>query len=342
MKKGIALLLICLLLGGAAAEEGFTYTNTSVTDCAMAKQVYRRFYESSELSVHIPGLAEGLIPQGLGYLPEENWLLFAGYRADKGNSALIAVSLETGEVVREVHLQYADGSKYSGHAGGVCVTEKNIYISNAHKLYRISLERFRSLPDVAECRFEEEIPVPVNASYCAYVEGVLWVGEFQYGTEYKTDNSHRLKTKDGYHRAWTCGYVLTQETENELRPEALPGGDVVPDYILSVTERIQGITVTEGKIYLSQSYGRRESSMIYRYEDVLSRPADAEAELNGQTVPVWKLDSTVQDGILVVPPMSECLCTVDGQVYLLFESGAQTYIGGAENPMDRVACLGEF
>ena len=342
MKKRIALFLICLLLAGTAGAEGFVYTTTPVTDSQMTNWMYQAFYDSGTLSVPIPGLAEGITPQGIAYLAEENCLLFAGYRADKGNSALIAVSLETGEVVKEAFLQYADGSKYSGHAGGVCVTEKNIYLSNAHKLFRISLERFRGLSASGECRFEEEIPVPVNSSYCAYADGVLWVGEFQYGTEYKTNKSHKVKTADGTQKAWTCGYVLTGDAENELAPDALTEGDAVPDYILSMTERIQGITVKDGKFYLSQSYGRRASSVIYRYENVLAGEASAEAEVSGRTVPVWILDSTVQEATLLAPPMSECLCTVGDQVYVLFESGAQNYLAGADNPMGRVFCLTDF
>lgn len=347
MKRKILVLGVALLMLLAAGARGeFVYTNTSVATCEQTHAMYSRFYQSGELSVNIPGLAEGLVPQGLDDLPAENWLLFAGYRSDKGNSALIAVDLATNEVVKEVILYNMDGSAYNGHAGGVCVTEKNIFLSNAHRLLRISLETFRALPASGGCRFEEEIPVPVNASYCCYDEGVLWVGEFQYGAEYKTDASHRIRTADGAYRAWACGYVLDKDSENELKPSALTeGGDARPDYILSTTERIQGITVKEGKIYLSQSYGRRASSSIYRYQNVLARAADAEVALDGVSVPVWFLDKNALEDTLIAPPMTECLCTIGGCVYVLFESGAETYRAGknpSENPMDRVFRLVEY
>ena len=136
---------VLFLILAAASAEGYVYSMTSVTDCAQTDKLYTRFYESGELSVLIPGLAEGIVPQGISYLPEENCLLFAGYRSDKGNSALLAVSLESGELVKEVILCLPDGTPYNGHAGGVCVTEKNIYISNAYMLLRISLDTFRAL-----------------------------------------------------------------------------------------------------------------------------------------------------------------------------------------------------
>ena len=346
MKKWIAIMSVLFLILAAASAEGYVYSMTSVTDCAQTDKLYTRFYESGELSVLIPGLAEGIVPQGISYLPEENCLLFAGYRSDKGNSALLAVSLESGELVKEVILCLPDGTPYNGHAGGVCVTEKNIYISNAYMLLRISLDTFRALPASSECRIEEAIPVPVRSSYGCYSEGILWVGEFEYGAEYKTDTSHRVKTADGRFKAWTCGYILTSETENELKPEALEnGGDAVPDYLLSMTERIQGFTTKEGKIYLSQSYGRRAVSLIYRYDNVLKRTPDAEGIVSGVSVPMWFLDKNALEETLLTPPMSECLCTVDDAIYVVFESAAQAYMApgnASQNPIDRAFKLTGF
>lgn len=345
MRKTVFLLCVVVLLFGVACAETWEYSVSSVTDCSQTSELYDAFYASGELSVLIPGLKEGLIPQGITYLVEEDWLLFAGYRDDGGHSALVAVDRKTGELVKEVHLQNVDGSAYTGHAGGVCATEKNLFVSNAGKLLRISLDTFRSLPASAYCAFEEEIRVPVNASYCCYADGVLWVGEFQYGGEYKTDSSHKVKSEDGRFKAWTCGYILTNETVNEWKPEALVGETATPDYILSMTERIQGITVLDGQVYLSQSYGRKNASTIYRFANVLQNEPDTFADLNDVKVPVWCLDKGVRTGAMICPPMTECLCTVDDAVYVLFESGANKYMdsqNASKNPMDRVFVMQGF
>ena len=318
-----------------SAEPGpAAYSVTSVTDCAKTSAQYDRFYESGELGIVIPGLREGLVPQGITYLPEEDQLIFCGYRSDKGNSALIAVDRKTGKICRIVHLLYENGSDYNGHAGGVCVTEDDIYISNAQHLYRISLERFRSLPAESSCAFEEEIPVPVNASFCCYAEGILWVGEFQYTGDYPTDPEHAMRSRDGMHRAWICGYRMEGRTSFDT-----------PDMILSVTERIQGITTRDGIIFLSQSYGRRASSSIMRYDAVLQNDADTAVQVDGNDIPVWILDSACQSGVLLCPPMTECICTAEDRIYVLFESAAQTYMDPAKpslNPMDRVFILNDF
>ena len=334
MKKMIlALTVFALLLSGCQAET-VHYTATSVASCAQTSAMYSRFYESGALSVVIPGLAEGLVPQGISYMPEENWLLFAGYRSDKGNSALIAVDAETGEIQKTAYLHYADGTDYNGHAGGVCATETDIYLSNAHTLYRVSLSAFRSISGAGDCRFEEEIPVPVNASYCCYAEGILWVGEFQYGGDYPTDASHRVTSADGIQRAWTCGYRMEGRADWSR-----------PDYVLSMTERIQGVTTKDGKIYLSQSYGRKNDSVLYRYANVLDTPPSGTVTVNGAEVPLWILDSKTREDALICPPMTECLCTVGESVLVLFESAAESYMNPKNpsvNPMDRVFELKDF
>ena len=334
MKKSLCALLALLTLLVCSCSAETVYTCTSVTDAASSAAAYARFNENGELSVVIPGLKEGFVPQGITYLPTDDALLFAGYSGGSENSALLSVNRETGELLKQVKLNNVDGSKYTGHAGGVCATETDIYVSNNHKLFRISLEVYNSLPSDASCAFEEEIPVPVNSSYCSYADGILWVGEFQYGGDYPTDASHRVSTSDGLQRAWTCGYVMREGQDFS-----------VPDYILSMTERIQGMTVLNGKIYLSQSYGRRNDSVLYRYADVLNEDADGTVDVNGKQAPLWVLDSTNREDALVCPPMTECLCTIGEEIYVVFESAAETYMNPSKpslHPMDRVFRLKSF
>ncbi len=340
MKKLLSLILLfCLLVPSALAD--FYHTTESVTSCEKTSAMYDKFYAAGELSVRIPGCAQDFVPQGLAYLAEENWMLFAGYSSGDRQSSLIAVDMESNEVVKEIFLNNVDGTPYMGHAGGVCITEKNIFVSNNEHLYRLSLAAFRAAAASAACNFDEAIPVPCRSSYCQYNDGILWVGEFQYGTEYPTDRSHRIKTADGYQKAWAIGYQLDKSTDNEIKAASMTAEGAIPDYILSTTERIQGITVKNGMIYLSQSYGRKNTSNVYRHKNVLADAPRAQADVLGAQVNIWFLDSDSLDGVLMCPPMTECLCTVGDSVYVLFESGAEKY-RDAKNPMDRVFRLDTF
>ncbi|MBR6571253.1 MAG: hypothetical protein IKK75_12455 [Clostridia bacterium] len=342
LKRFLALLLVCIA-ASAMAENAFVYTQESVTDCASTGVKYDTFYTAGELSHVVPGLKQDFVPQGLTYLPEQGWFLIAGYSDTEGvNSVIFAVDASTGMMVKEVLLHNVDGSAYTGHAGGIAATARNLFISNNEHLYRISLEKFLALPESGACAFDEAIPVPSRASYCGYADGVLWVGEFQY-TGYNTDRSHYYKTEDGRHKAWLIGYKLDETQENELRP--LAGGIAVPDYVLTTTERIQGMTVKDGSVYLSQSYGRRNSSELLKYRLPIADAPAAHAEISGVQVPLWTLTSSVQEGRMVMPPMSECLVTVDGAVYVLFESATTKYMtpGNASvNPIDRLFRLTGF
>ena len=335
MKRNLWILMAALMvLCSACAAEKTVYTCTSVTDAEASVSAYARFRDAGEMSVLIPGLREGFVPQGITWLARDDSFLFAGYSGGNDNSVLLEVSRKTGELVHQVKLFNVDGSPYTGHAGGVCATETDIYVSNAGRLFRISLVKYEALPAEASCAFEEEIPVPVNASYCSYSGGVLWVGEFQYGGDYPTDASHRVSTKDGLQRAWNCGYRMTGDQDFSA-----------PDYILSIPERIQGMTTLNGSIYLSQSYGRRNDSVLYRYGDVLSAPPAQTVSLGGREVPLWILDSGVREDALMCPPMTECLCAVGEDLYVVFESAAKTYMNPSKpslNPMDRVFRLTGF
>ena len=330
-KRGVCLMLLLLFLLPAFAEESAVYSVTEVTDCAMTDSSYQRFYDCAVPGVVIPGLAEGFIPQGVTWLAEGSAFLFAGYREDGKNSALLMVDAETGTLVREVLLLNTDGSVYSGHAGGVCATENDIYVSNAGKLFRLSMAAFRALPYSSACAFEQEIAVPVTASWCCCADNVLWVGEFQYGVEYPTDKSHKARTADGMYSAWGCGYVIGEDGIGET-----------PDYIVEIPDRIQGMTTLNGDVWLSQSYGRKNSSLLMRFEQVFSRAPNAAADIGGREVPVWYLDKNAGKSAMMAPPMTEGLCSADGSVCVLFESAALKYMNPSnpsKNPMDRLMKL---
>ena len=338
MKRLLSLFLMICMLSAFAYAEGFTYSQQSVTDSAKTMSRYDAFYESGEMSVLIPGLKEHFVPQGVSYLPEKNWFIFSGYSGMEYNSPILAVDAETGLLVKEVMLKYQDGSPYIGHAGGIAVTEKNIFIANSGYLWRISLEKFLSLPESSECPFEELIPIPSRASYCTYSGGILWVGEFQY-SGYPTDESHYIQTEDGEHKAWIIGYELDETQESELKESARSAALAIPDYILTTTNRIQGMTMKDGLIYLSQSYGRKNASTMLKYRSPLNEEPFGYSEVHGVKVPMWSLTSSKLEDKLTMPPASENLVVKDDAVYVLFETAASIYMMGgnrSSNPIDRL------
>ena len=149
-----------------------------------------------------------------------------------------------------------------------------------------------------------------------------------------------MKNREGKkHYAWSVGYALDETAENEIGADRWQEGMeyATPDVILSITQKIQGMVVTENHIFLSQSHGRANNSTILQYQNVLSTTYHTTYKLNGKDVPLWFLDGKVREKSVTAPPMSEGLAALDNKVYILFESAAEKYrLGGGKNPVDKI------
>lgn len=319
----------------------FKFTLASVLS-GISYDEYTDFLAISEQSFLVPALAETMIPQGMDIWEERGWLLISGYFPSteiSDCSVLVAVDMETGAYVGEYYLTNSDGTPHTSHAGGVAITNKNIYISNNYTLYRIPLEEILNAGQCGKVTIADEFAVPVRASFCNYSGGYLWVGDFQYGTSYPTQRYQNMKNRDGLmYCAWTVGYELDDSTENGIKADAMVEGSyATPDIIFSMTERIQGFAVTEKTVALSQSYGRTNKSTILLYNNPIGTEAHQTAKLNGKEIPVYFLDNQQQSKAVVAPPMSEGLAAIDGELYILFESGADKYAnGGGKDPTENV------
>lgn len=311
---------------------------TQETVCEMPSlTAYPRFAEMAQASFLVPGLRQGLIPQGMDAWEERDAVLISAYSDDPNEaSVLLAVQVSTGRLIGEYRLKNSDGSDYTGHAGGVAVTSKNVFISEGGCLYRIPLN---ALEKSGEVTFAEEIAVPVRASFCNVSGGILWTGDFYYGTSYPTDDFRHMVNRDGKtYCAWAVGYVL-EDTDREIQKDAITAGAfATPDCVLSVADRIQGMVYVKdaGQIVLSQSYGRKNNSTLYVYRDPMQGTPHAQVTLNGVSVPVWFLDSGELVGKIPALPMSEGMAYMKNKLFVLFESGAEKYRGDGKLPTDRV------
>ncbi|MBQ4140764.1 MAG: hypothetical protein IJD70_05460 [Clostridia bacterium] len=319
----------------------FKFTAESVLP-SVSYITYTDFIRKADKSYLVPALAGKMIPQGMDIWEERGWLLISGYfpSTDISDcSILVAVDMNTGAYVGEYYLTNMDGTPHSSHAGGVAVTDKNVYIANGSKLYRVPLTELLKAGQCGKITIADEISVPVRASFCNYSGGYLWVGDFQYSTSHTTDEYRHMTNREGKkYYAWTVGYELDESTENGLKAEAMVKDSfATPDVIFSMTERIQGFAATENTVALSQSYGRTNKSTIFLYENPIGDKAHKTTELNGKSVPVYFLDSKVPSVSVTAPPMSEGLAVADGDLYILFESAADKYAnGGGKDPTENV------
>jgi hypothetical protein len=298
---------------------------------------YAKFRAISSMGPVVPGLMQDLVPQGLAYWPEQGWLVISYYTKAAQPSALAIVDARTGKLVKGLRMYEAEGRPYMGHAGGVAISKGNLWMGSGGDMFRMTLKDLLAAPDNGNIIFAGHYRMETNSSFVAYSDGILWAGEFYHPTAgYNTDPRHHLTNKQGTkYGAWVAGYRLDPATD---QPAA------APDYLLSIRDQIQGMTVTKDSVILGRSYGRKVDSNLYRYvlPDLSGAPHQT-VTVAGKTVPLWFLDETTQtnnDPVQVLPPMSEGVVT-DGanRLFVLFESGANEYRFDGFNPLDRLAIV---
>jgi chitodextrinase len=302
---------------------------------------YAEFFDVSAQGPIVPGLKQGLIPQGMHVIKSKNWMITTSYRDDKRASVLTIIDAQTGSLVKTIHMMLDDNVPYSGHAGGIAVSEKYVWLANNYNMYQLSLDAIIQAPDNSNLKFIGKFRTHTKASFGSYTDGVLWVGEY-YSTSpgYDTDNSHKLVGRDGKKsNAWLVGYKLDPATDRVPADKIVsPDTAVVPDYIFNITDRVQGATVLNDQILISQTNGASYSSLIQYATKVTDAPYDY-IQLNGVSVPHWFLDDVNMADSLYMPSSAEGNFVNQGKVYVLYESGALRIQPEVIYPLDRIQII---
>lgn len=306
---------------------------------------YQDLWDISTDGPVIAGLSQGLVPQGLTYYKKKDWLLTIGYVDDGIRPGTITVTdRTTGELVKSVVLYNTDGTPYTGHAGGVTVSRDHGWVASENHLFSFNLSDLVNAENNGEIQFTKQIPIPVEAAYTVYDEGILWVGEFYEASSYPTDPTHHIENRDGdMHYAWMIGYGLERNNDMLSKDQwnGSPDVNAVPDYVLSTTGKVQGAIMQKAArngVTLSTSYGRANDSVLYRYEYPLKEDPHTFVTVEGKQVPLWFLDGHTAKPRQSVEaiPMPEGIVEIQKELYVVFESGANKYRYTTTYPMDRM------
>ena len=196
----------------------------------------KEYYGASEAAFAIPGLADGFVPQGLAFDEESGAYLVGGYMTGKGKaSPVYVVDAKTGELKAHASLTNADGTPFTGHAGGLSVWGCNVYVAGNGCLHLFDRDEILAAGDGAEVQCLGQIAVPLAAEDTLGVswvdiqtegdEALLTVGEFYKNPEYKTPESRKFSAPSGERlQALAVTYRLPDAPEG-LRP-AGPGAGV--------------------------------------------------------------------------------------------------------------------
>ncbi len=273
---------------------------------------YPEFDAAVQKEGEIPGLSDGISPQGLCPLPLDSGYRFAMSGYIKGEPS--RVYLFGGENSPK-YVTLKDGSKdVDTHFGGITCTGNYLVVASGKRLVRFPLAEALSAENGAAVALKDGFTVKGfrSVAYCYFYDGMLYAGEFYRPGNYETDQSHHIAVADG---ETNFGIVYAYRAD-----ESAAGGvaSETPEYAISVREQVQGFAVWEGGIVLSTSYGLPDSRLwFYR---PLGEPS---GQFEG--VPLYILGESDLNSTFGMPCMSEEIFVQEGRLYILFESKSKQY-----------------
>lgn len=341
-----------------AGENGMYFTQTeNVGVCTDTDdkdyEDFAEYMEIAEAYCLTPGFNELLVSQGMDQHEETGNIYMSGYFkrdqdnpfVDSGNPSAIAVMDSEGQLIGEYVMQNADGSIFTSHMGGVAVSDDTIYVSASQQkdadgnttywIAAISLDKLTAEGHHI-VKVDALYQVPVQPSYMNYSNGILWIGNFylrsndSYQAPVTIGEVDAVKDRTSF-GGYILGYDLTEQ--GSARMEAAEGQCAMPDAdkVYATTDRIQGMTqLADGRIVLSQSYGRKNNSELRVYDP--SKAETATISIDGTEYTCVMLEEkTSQVYSYTMMPMSEGITVkTDGnglEVFVLYESGATLYSG---------------
>ena len=278
----------------------------------------------------VAGLAQGAVPQGMTQLAAPERLLTSHYADDGGPSRLVVTDWQSGTATATFQLVGPEGQSHNGHVGGIAADTASLWVASDAYLYRGELDQLMGTPAGGDFQLVEKFTTEATheVAFCSVYDHRVWAGEFALGEKYPTDPSHHLKARDGsLRRGWISGYD--------------PGkGFDHPEQVLSIPDRAQGMVATDDYIFLSISYGRRNRSTIEIYRNPLADPPHRRVQTSkGVDVPLWFLDGENLLRAIDLPPMSQNIVLIEGQLAVLFESGASRFRYFGKKPLDYIVLL---
>ncbi len=279
------------------------------------------FEQNASFGVKIPGLADGISPQGLCTLPEETHFGFAmsGYIEGKPSRVYLIADDPVADLKSaERYVTFTlDGEPVKSHFGGIACAGNYVYIASEEEILVARLGDLIAADhaDAVELAGSLKTGFSENATCCVY-DGMLVVAEFYHAGNYETEPSHHLQGAEGLRHTLAYAYRLDDAAEYGIADMG------VPSYVLSLPDEVQGMAMTKEHIFLSASYGLPDSRLLV-FENVFEGSTDKTFSVGGREIPLLYVENPQK--CLAMPCMSEEICLRDGNLVVLFESQSIKY-----------------
>ncbi len=321
------------------ATEKLTQTEVILETDTETTEQYKNFNKSFSPDFTVPGLLEGVIPQGLCYDPkEDNFVISGYYENEEYPSVIMIVDGKSSKMTAYHPLKNMDGTDYIGHAGGIAASNGYIFISSDSECYVFSLEALQNTESGQAIQFTSKFRLWTKGSFAGISDGILWFGDFIESDDKAKQGAERITTLDSGETfyAYCEGYTLEEGLPSVKKINSSSNG-YIPDYFLAIPEQVQGMAVTKtDKLVFTSSYGRKNDSYIYIFEDVFLSEKTETITIDEQSVDLYACSSQHLSEKIIAPPMIEGITTKNGELCTIFESGAAKYRqGGGKHPVDK-------
>ena len=156
---------------------------------------FENFFKDFKSDFVIPGLFEGIIPQGICYIGELDAFAISGYYEDSlFPSMLILVDAKTGKFTKAFPLQNVNGEEYYGHAGGLAASEDYIYITSEATCYVYEINGLKALNNGDTLKFQSNFKLNTFGSFACYNDGILWTGDFIESSDKGREKARNITT----------------------------------------------------------------------------------------------------------------------------------------------------
>lgn len=276
----------------------------------------------------VPGQAENMIPQGLTYLPEKDWLLVSSYdKSEKNPSVIFAIDRKTGNFTAQFNLYTPDGDPWMCHAGGIGVSDYNLYVTSDCGVAYFPLSDLDvKNGTVKDIFYKGTMNLgQLGITYSAYIsvsDGMFWAGNFYSDSPLSPilakwgliGEDWVWKPNDEYYNA-ILGYKLSGDSSEEewINLEEIKDKASKVVNVDNSMDCIQGISfrmMDDGtyKMYLSRTTGGSLGAAI----------SAAVVDLSENVVYVSESNFKHHENL----PGAEGIVFINDDLYILYEAGA--------------------
>ena len=282
------------------------FKNESVLCCTNGSDFADIKYDMQKVrlcsDISIPDRYHNFVPQGIAYWEAQSVILVSGYYKPVSairTGSIFVLDATSGNILGDICVLQGFGKMYSGHYGGIAVSNDVLFMTGGNYLHFIELEKL-PLKGHGCVKIHKSIPIPIAAATCAFYNDTLWIANCV--LENETYNSGKI-----------IGYRVNAEMLLE------------PLAVFYSPCKIQGISVSENRFILSCSYGKYSSSSIILYSDPRKENVFGYEIVERNKVPIWLFGDETKITTITIPPMAEGCYEIGNELLILFESGAYVY-----------------